>query len=350
MPVGAPSFSRGVALGRRDLPHAQEGAARPAPVDRGRRRGRLRARPRHQRGRHQDPRPGDRAGRFHARRRHRDRPRPGDERAVPRRRLPPRRRGQGAVVGGDGRLLDAPRRHLPDRLDRGRHGRGRLGRLGAPHRRRRRHVSNWSATTCSSPTSTGSGWGSTAASPTACSSRSTRSARSPRRSTRSSWRRATSYTSVMSHRSGETEDATIADLAVATNCGQIKTGAPARSDRVAKYNQLLRIEADLGESAAFRGRAALAPLRLTPLVLSASDEATGRLKQTVRVGTRGSVSRQHQSAIRKRRPRWCSHVRSPYRRRPGRPSGRRSSARRAPRPPTWPAPMSPAFPPFPASC
>ena len=67
-----------------------------------------------------------------------------------------------------------------------------------------------------------------------------------------------SYTSVMSHRSGETEDHTIADLAVATNCGQIKTGAPARSDRVAKYNQLLRIEEQLGESAAFRGRAALA--------------------------------------------------------------------------------------------
>jgi len=67
------------------------------------------------------------------------------------------------------------------------------------------------------------------------------------------------YTSVMSHRSGETEDATIADLAVATNCGQIKTGAPCRSDRVAKYNQLLRIEADLGENAAYRGRAALAP-------------------------------------------------------------------------------------------
>ena len=66
------------------------------------------------------------------------------------------------------------------------------------------------------------------------------------------------YTAVMSHRSGETEDATIADLAVATNCGQIKTGAPARSDRVAKYNQLLRIEAELGEAAAFRGRAALA--------------------------------------------------------------------------------------------
>ncbi len=67
------------------------------------------------------------------------------------------------------------------------------------------------------------------------------------------------YTSVMSHRSGETEDVTIADLAVATNCGQIKTGAPARSDRVAKYNQLLRIEAELGEAAAYRGWSALTP-------------------------------------------------------------------------------------------
>jgi enolase len=66
------------------------------------------------------------------------------------------------------------------------------------------------------------------------------------------------YTSVISHRSGETEDTTIADLAVAVNGGQIKTGAPARSDRVAKYNRLLRIEHDLGEAAAFRGRAALA--------------------------------------------------------------------------------------------
>jgi enolase len=66
-----------------------------------------------------------------------------------------------------------------------------------------------------------------------------------------------SYRAVISHRSGETEDSTIADLSVALNAGQIKTGAPARSDRVAKYNQLLRIEEDLGESAAFLGRAAL---------------------------------------------------------------------------------------------
>jgi enolase len=60
----------------------------------------------------------------------------------------------------------------------------------------------------------------------------------------------------MSHRSGETEDVTIADLAVATGCGQIKTGAPSRSDRVAKYNQLLRIEEQLGDAAEFPGRAA----------------------------------------------------------------------------------------------
>ncbi|UOR03339.1 phosphopyruvate hydratase [Leucobacter allii] len=64
------------------------------------------------------------------------------------------------------------------------------------------------------------------------------------------------YTAVMSHRSGETEDVTIADLAVATDCGQIKTGAPARSDRVAKYNQLLRIEEELGAAARYAGRAA----------------------------------------------------------------------------------------------
>jgi enolase len=64
------------------------------------------------------------------------------------------------------------------------------------------------------------------------------------------------YTAVMSHRSGETEDATIADLAVALGTGQIKTGAPARSDRVAKYNQLLRIEEQLGARAVYPGRAA----------------------------------------------------------------------------------------------
>jgi enolase len=65
-----------------------------------------------------------------------------------------------------------------------------------------------------------------------------------------------SWTAVVSHRSGETEDTTLADLAVATNAGQIKTGAPSRTDRVAKYNQLLRIEEELGTAAVYPGRKA----------------------------------------------------------------------------------------------
>lgn len=65
------------------------------------------------------------------------------------------------------------------------------------------------------------------------------------------------WTAVMSHRSGETEDTTIADLAVATGCGQIKTGSLSRSDRTAKYNQLIRIEEELGDSARYAGRSAL---------------------------------------------------------------------------------------------
>jgi enolase len=69
------------------------------------------------------------------------------------------------------------------------------------------------------------------------------------------------WTVVVSHRSGETEDATIADLAVALNTGQIKTGAPCRSDRVSKYNQLLRIEEELGEQAVYAGLAAFSHLQ-----------------------------------------------------------------------------------------
>ncbi|HEV7176648.1 MAG TPA: phosphopyruvate hydratase, partial [Solirubrobacteraceae bacterium] len=68
--------------------------------------------------------------------------------------------------------------------------------------------------------------------------------------------RENNYTAVISHRSGETEDVTIADLAVATGVGQIKTGAPSRTDRVAKYNQLLRIEEALGSDAQYAGRSA----------------------------------------------------------------------------------------------
>ncbi|OPZ63648.1 MAG: Enolase [Candidatus Aerophobetes bacterium ADurb.Bin490] len=69
------------------------------------------------------------------------------------------------------------------------------------------------------------------------------------------------YTAVVSHRSGETEDATIADIAVATNAGQIKTGSFSRTDRIAKYNQLLRIEEELGELAQYNGRANFYNLR-----------------------------------------------------------------------------------------
>ena len=69
------------------------------------------------------------------------------------------------------------------------------------------------------------------------------------------------YTAIVSHRSGETEDTTIADIAVAVNAGQIKTGAPSRSDRVAKYNQLLRIEAELGEKASYPGMKAFPNLQ-----------------------------------------------------------------------------------------
>ena len=69
------------------------------------------------------------------------------------------------------------------------------------------------------------------------------------------------YAAIVSHRSGETEDVTIADLAVATNAGQIKTGSASRTDRIAKYNQLLRIEEDLGDAAVFLGKAALSQFR-----------------------------------------------------------------------------------------
>ena len=68
------------------------------------------------------------------------------------------------------------------------------------------------------------------------------------------------FRSVMSHRSGETEDSTIADLAVATNCGQIKTGSLVRADRTAKYNQLIRIEEELGDAAIYAGKSALKAL------------------------------------------------------------------------------------------
>ena len=87
----------------------------------------------------------------------------------------------------------------------------------------------------------------------------------------------------MSHRSGETEDTTIADLAVATNCGQIKTGAPARSDRVAKYNQLLRIEEVLGEAAAFLGGARWRPRRAYDMARATPSRQAGTSRRSRRM-------------------------------------------------------------------
>ena len=173
-----------------------------------------------------------------------------------------RRRGRSrAEPARHGWLLRRPGRALPDRVDRGRDGRKRIGTAGPRSPARSAAESNSSATTCSSPTSSGLSRG--IANGIANSILVKVNQIGTLTETLDTVGLATSagYTAVMSHRSGDTEDTTIADLAVATDCGQIKAGAPARSDRVAKYNQLLRIEELLGESAAYLGRAALAPRR-----------------------------------------------------------------------------------------
>ena len=135
---------------------------------------------------------------------------------------------------------------LSDRLDRGRHGRGRLGRLEDRHRRDRRASASWSATISSSPTSTRLAEGIKHGVANSILIKVNQIGTLTETLDAVEMAHKAGYTAVMSHRSGETEDSTIADLAVATNCGQIKTGSLARSDRIAKYNQLLRIEEELG--------------------------------------------------------------------------------------------------------
>ena len=193
-------------------------------------------------------------GRLHAGRGHRARARRGRHRVPQGRRLHHRR--QGRVGRRADRLLRGPGRQLPAGLHRGPAGRGRLGGLEGHHRARSATRSSSSATTCSSPTP--SGWRAASREGTANAllvkvnqiGTLTETLDAVDLAHRSGYR------CMMSHRSGETEDTTIADLAVATNCGQIKTGAPARSDRVAKYNQLLRIEETLDDAARYAGRAA----------------------------------------------------------------------------------------------
>ena len=104
--------------------------------------------------------------------------------------------------------------------------------------------------------------------------------------------RSAGYTAVMSHRSGETEDTTIADLAVATGCGQIKTGAPSRSDRVAKYNQLLRIEEALGADADVPGVGPCSAPEITPLQRKGACrvERTRQVWTAVPTGSAGTGS------------------------------------------------------------
>ena len=165
----------------------------------------------------QHARRGDRAGRLHARRRHRDRARSGDVRVLPRRRYHAARARVAACVRGELAELwaDWVDRYPIVSIEDGMAEDDWDGWARA-HRRRSATACSSSATTSSSRTPSGSRWASTAAWPTRSSSRSTRSARSPRRSRPSRSRPGPRYTSVMSHRSGETEDTTIADLAVAT--------------------------------------------------------------------------------------------------------------------------------------
>ena len=249
----------GAALGRRDVPRAQGPAARAGAVDRGRRRGRVRAGPGQQRGRHPHPRRGHRARRLHAGRGDRHRPRSRHERALHRRRLPrwPARAGYSPPEDMAGFWVDLVR-PLPDRLDRGRHGRGRLGRLGRAHRGPRRPGA----------------------------ARGRRPVRHQRRAARPGHRGRRRQQHPREgqpdrHADGDARDRRpghpprLHERDVAPlrrdrghdhrrprrghrTAARSRPARPARSDRVAKYNQLLRIEADLGETAAYRGRAALA--------------------------------------------------------------------------------------------
>ena len=149
-------------------------------------------------------------------------------------------------------------RQVSHRVPRRRHVRGRLGRLETPHAANRAPKSNSLATMSSSPTRKSSRAAFPKALPTPFSSSSIKSAPSRETIEAVEMARKAKYAAIISHRSGETEDAFIADFAVAMGAGQIKTGSASRTDRIAKYNQLLRIEEELGSSARFLGRSALA--------------------------------------------------------------------------------------------
>ncbi len=164
-------------------------------------------------------------------------------------------------VRADGRILGEMGAAISDRLDRRRHGRRRLGRLEDADRRDRRQRSSWSAMTCSSPTPRVSNAASKRALPIRFSIKVNQIGTLTETLEAMQMAAAADYTAMVSHRSGETEDPFIADLAVATNAGQIKTGSASRTDRIAKYNQLLRIEEKLGAAAQFAGKKRLSRQR-----------------------------------------------------------------------------------------
>ena len=168
--------------------------------------------------------------------------------------------GKTRSVDAAGRLSRRTGQALSDRIDRRRHGRGRLRRLEDADAENRRATASSSATIFLSPTSRGLPTASKTASRNSILIKVNQIGTLTETLAAVEMAHKAGYTAVMSHRSGETEDSTIADLAVATNCGQIKTGSLARSDRTAKYNQLLRIEEELGAQAAYAGRAAFKAL------------------------------------------------------------------------------------------
>ena len=195
---------------------------------------------------------------YTARRGRRDLPGPGSERVLQGRQLRARRRGTDAVLGGDGRLLGDDRRPLPGPLARGRHGRAGLGRLAAcsPSGSADRFQLVGDDIFVTNPAILREGIERGIANSILIKLNQIGTLTETLDTIEIA--HDAGYRAVISHRSGETEDTFIADLVVATGVGQIKTGAPARSERVAKYNQLLRIEEELGASARYAGRAAVA--------------------------------------------------------------------------------------------
>ena len=217
-------------------------------------------------------------GRVHRARRRRQR---AVERQDPQVRFQEVRREDADVRRND-RALAGLGAAVSDRLDRGRPRRGRLGRLEGADRARWATASSSSATTCSSPIRRSSSGASATASCNAILVKLNQIGTVTETLDAVAMARDASYAAVISHRSGETEDTTIADLAVGTGAGQIKTGSASRSDRVAKYNQLLRIEEELGASARYAGQEAPSrtltlqlqlqfSIQMSPLVLLVLD-------------------------------------------------------------------------------